>query len=79
MKVTIPNVKQQISDGNGYITKSHFDFLRTLWERTGGNQDLVEDSQDDISSAELLTFRNRLEDLTKRVEDLEKQINSLGL
>ncbi len=78
VKSTFPNVKQPISDGSGYITKAHYDFLRTLWERTGGNTDLISGLEDDLDSAELLIFRNRIKDLERRVSDLEKEVTSQG-
>lgn len=78
VKVSIPNVKQPVSDTSGYVTKAWFDFFRTLWERTGGNQDSVSDLDDDISAADLLIFRNRIATLERRVRALESQLDSLG-
>ena len=78
VKSTIPNVKQPITDQDGYITKAHFDFLRTLWLRTGGNNDNISDIEEDLNSADLFVFRNRIKELEKRVSDLEKQLISLG-
>lgn len=75
-KVTLPNVKQPITDGSGYITKAHFDFLRTLWNRTGGNNDDIDDIEQDITTSELLTFKTQIEDLRKRLENLEKEITA---
>lgn len=78
VKVNIPNVKQPITDGSGYITKAHFDFLRRLWLRTGGNNDNIGDLENELSSAELLVFRNRIKDLERRVLNLEKELTALG-
>lgn len=78
VKVDIINVKQPITDQSGYITKAHFDFLRRLWLRTGGDQDAIDGLIDDSAFAELFIFRNRIRDLEKRVEDLEKQLISIG-
>lgn len=79
IKSTLPNVKQPITDQTGYITKAHFDFLRTLWERTGGNNDAIADLETEISSADLLVFRNRIKNLEARVLDLEKTLTSIGI
>lgn len=76
IKSTFPNVKQPITDSTGYITKAHFDFLRTLWQRTGGNNDNISDLEQDFSSAELLVFRNRIKDLEKRLTALENEVIS---
>ena len=78
VKVTLPNVKQPITDTSGYITKAHYDFLRRLWERTGGNQDAVTIIQDEIGVSELLIFRSKFKDLERRIRDLERQLDSLG-
>lgn len=78
VKVTIPNVKQPATDNSGYITKAWFDFFRTLWERTGGNQDQVSAVEDEVSAADLLIFRNRIATLERRVRALESQLDSLG-
>lgn len=78
IKVSFPNVKQPISDASGYITKAHYDFLRELWNRTGGNNDTISDIETDLSSAELLIFRNRIRELEKRVKDLETQLDTLA-
>ena len=79
IKSTLPNVKQPITDSSGYITKAFFDFLRTLWERTGGNEDIVSNLEDEVSVADLLIFRNRIKDLEKRLESLEKEFLSIGI
>lgn len=79
VKVTLPNVKQPITDASGYITKAHFDFLRTLWNRTGGNTDNVSGVEDEVDSAELFVFRNRFRDLERRIKALENQLDALGL
>lgn len=78
VKVTIPNVKQPITDESGYITKAHYDFLRRLWERTGGNQDFITIIQDEVDDSELLIFRSKFKDLERRIRDLERQLDSLG-
>ncbi len=78
VKVTIPNVKQPITDSSGYITKAHYDFLRRLWERTGGNQDSIVILQDEVDESELLVFRSKFKDLERRIRDLERQLDSLG-
>lgn len=78
VKVTIPNVKQPITDTSGYITKAHYDFLRRLWERTGGNQDFITIIQDEVDESELLIFRSKFKDLERRIRDLERQLDSLG-
>lgn len=78
IKSTFPNVKQPITDSSGYITKAHFDFLRTLWLRTGGNEDVISDINIESSVADLLIFRSRIRDLERRIDDLEKQLISLG-
>ncbi len=78
VNVTIPNVKQPITDTSGYITKAHYDFLRRLWERTGGNQDFIVTIRDELDESELLIFRSRFKDLERRIKDLERQLDSLG-
>ena len=76
VKVTLPNVKQPITDASGYITKAHYDFLRSLWNRTGGNNDNINDVETDINSMQLFTFRTRVSELEKRLNDLDKEITS---
>ena len=78
VRVNLPNVKQPITDSSGYITKAHFDFLRKLWLRTGGNQDNISNIEDDISSADLFIFRDRFRELEKRIADLEKELTALS-
>lgn len=78
VKSTLPNVKQPISTDGGYINKAFFDFLRTLWLRTGGDVDAIAGMEQDVTSAELLIFRNRIKDLEKRLSNLELEITSLG-
>lgn len=78
VKSTFPNAKQPITDASGFITKAHFDFLRSLWLRTGGNNDNINDLEQEASAAELLVFRNRIKDLEKRISNLEKEITALG-
>ena len=79
VKVTLPNVKQPITDGSGYVTKAHFDFLRSLWNRTGGNEDSVSNIQDDNDIADVFIYITRVEKLEKRIADLEKQMTMLGI
>lgn len=78
IRVSIPNVKQQVTDTSGYVSKAWFDFFRTLWERTGGNQDSVSELEDEVNVADLLIFRNRIATLEQRVRALESQLDSLG-
>ena len=78
VKSTFPNVKQPITDESGRPTKAHFDFLRTLWERTGGNNDNISDLEEEFNSADTLIFRNRIEKLERRIRALETQLDSLG-
>ena len=79
VKVTLPDIKQPFTDSGGKLTKAAFDFLRTLWNRTGGNQDAVSELQDEASTADLLIFRNEISRLAKRVKDLEQRLDSAGL
>lgn len=41
-KVDPPPFKDQITDGQGNITPEFHDFLYRLWQRTGGDSDLLE-------------------------------------
>lgn len=79
VKVNLPDVKQPITDPDGYITKAFFDFLRRLYERTGGSTDAIAATEEDFTSGDLFTFRNRLENLERRVRDLEQRLDALGL
>ena len=78
-KVTLPNVKQPLTSEGGYVTKAWADFFRDGWERSGGNQDAIANIEDEINAADQLIFRNRIEELEKRLRDLEKQVDSIGI
>lgn len=41
-KVDPPPFKDQITDGNGNITPEFHDFLYRLWQRTGGDSDILD-------------------------------------
>lgn len=78
VRVSFPNIKQPFTDSSGYITKAFYDFLRTLWERTGGSQDMVSEIEDNSGLNDTLVFRSQVEELKRRVDALEKQLTSLG-
>lgn len=78
VKVTLPNVKQALVSSTGHVNKAWFDFFRLLFSRTGGDQDIIGDNEDDIAINTALIYVRRLQELEKRIIDLEKEINQLG-
>ena len=78
VKVTLPNVKQNLSNPNGQCSKAWFDFFRLLYERTGGDQDIISEGDDDLAITDSLLYGRRIQDLEKRIKDLENQLDQLG-
>ena len=79
VKVTLPNVKQNLTNPDGQCSKAWFDFFRLLFQRTGGDEDMIADGDDDLALTDSLIYGRRIQDLEKRIRDLERQIDSLGL